>query len=290
MTVDFDLPVAPGFSNLSEGFLLDEDRALHRHLKGLTVSDDAKNDRPVGVWFSQPDLEVREQKYPYMVITMIDVTEARNRVMSGTVQLPVPSIPQNFANLMPDMVEGFFTDRWIDSWDVSYSDVLSPVIGEDGKIYNSYGTWVDVWDEDTWSFPVEVSSSPPIPAQIDYQIRAFSRHPRHSRQIIRDFLGQKISYRYSWLNMFDIDGSSRRLELLDIGHNEIVEDNKRLFVSSFTIRVDSWLPVQDYTVTEEYAFVTKVLGEVSVVLKTDDVSYEKLATTTWEHPEKGTSQ
>lgn len=68
---------------------LAEDEALRNHLKGLTVSDQrADNEgvaRPVGVWFGQPDQEIRDQSYPYITIDMIDVAEARERAMRGLV-------------------------------------------------------------------------------------------------------------------------------------------------------------------------------------------------------------
>ena len=68
---------------------LAEDEALRNHLKGLIVSDQrAANEgvaRPVGVWFGQPDQELRDQSYPYITIDMIDVAEARERAMRGVV-------------------------------------------------------------------------------------------------------------------------------------------------------------------------------------------------------------
>lgn len=66
-----------------------EDEALRNHLKGVTVSDQRSDNegvaRPVGVWFGQPDQEIRDQSYPYMTIDMIDVAEARERAMRGLV-------------------------------------------------------------------------------------------------------------------------------------------------------------------------------------------------------------
>jgi hypothetical protein len=68
---------------------LAEDEALRNHLKGLIVSDQRSDNegvaRPVGVWFGQPDQEIRDQSYPYITIDMIDVAEARERAMRGEV-------------------------------------------------------------------------------------------------------------------------------------------------------------------------------------------------------------
>lgn len=236
-----------GFPNISDGFLIDEDNALRRHLLGINVYDDTGKPRPVGVWFSQPELEMREQKYPYATISLIDVTEVPNRVMSGHGGgwVPAMSFPMD---LLPENVE----------------------LGDDGRLYNSDGLWNDVWI-DTTGFPLSIKSRPPVPVQVDYQIRAFSRHPRHDRQILAGFLGKKVPYRYGWLDMKTIDGTTRRLELLDIGHSEAVENGKRLFVSTFTVRVDSFMPVGEVQVYEGQ-YVTKILGNIKHHIVTNEAA------------------
>lgn len=228
---------APFYPNLSEGFVLDEDRALHRYLREppLMVWDQSGNPRNVGVWFGHPDREIREQRYPYMIISLIDITEAANRTMSGVRYWENASVP---------------------TW------ALPPntVVGADGKLYNGDGTWNDIW-YDKSSYPLLCIAERPIPVQIDYTIRAYSRHPRHDREIIGGFLSRKVNYRYSWLPMGDVDGSNRRMELLNVGHSEAQEMGKRLFMSVFTVRVDSWMPAGDVTVIEGQ-HVLKVLGTV----------------------------
>lgn len=67
-------------------FILNEDKALKTMLSGITVSDDKNPSRPVGVWFGQPDLEIQAQAYPYITIDLIDVSEATDRAMRGTVR------------------------------------------------------------------------------------------------------------------------------------------------------------------------------------------------------------
>jgi hypothetical protein len=68
-------------------FLLSEDKALRQLLQGLTVTDQKSEgtgiDRSVGVWFGQPDQEIRAQSYPYITIDMIDVQRASDREMRG---------------------------------------------------------------------------------------------------------------------------------------------------------------------------------------------------------------
>lgn len=70
-------------------FLLSEDKALRELLQGITVHDqraDADDvPRPVGVWFGQPDQELRNQGYPYITIDMIDINRDPAREMRGLV-------------------------------------------------------------------------------------------------------------------------------------------------------------------------------------------------------------
>jgi hypothetical protein len=69
-------------------FVLDEDGALHTHLQGLTVTDQTANGitapaRQVGVWFGQPDQELRSQSYPYITIDLIDIQHDTSREHRG---------------------------------------------------------------------------------------------------------------------------------------------------------------------------------------------------------------
>lgn len=72
-------------------FLLDEDEALRNLLKNMYVTDqksttDGVATRAVGVWFGQPDQEIRSQSYPYITIDMIDISEDIPRAMRGRVK------------------------------------------------------------------------------------------------------------------------------------------------------------------------------------------------------------
>jgi hypothetical protein len=70
-------------------FLLSEDKALRESLQGITVTDQkadaAETSRPVGVWFGQPDQEIRTQSYPYITIDMVDISRDAEREMRGMV-------------------------------------------------------------------------------------------------------------------------------------------------------------------------------------------------------------
>lgn len=71
-------------------FLLSEDKALRLKLQGMTVTDQKADDdgveRPVGVWFGQPDQEIRSQSYPYVTIDLIDVIRDPEREVRGQVE------------------------------------------------------------------------------------------------------------------------------------------------------------------------------------------------------------
>jgi hypothetical protein len=68
-------------------FLLSEDKALRERIQGITVHDQkADNElipRQVGVWFGQPDQELRAQNYPYITIDMIDLNRDTQREHRG---------------------------------------------------------------------------------------------------------------------------------------------------------------------------------------------------------------
>jgi hypothetical protein len=71
-------------------FILSEDEALRTKLQGMTVSDQKSDGqevpRQVGVWFGQPDQELRNQAFPYVTIDMVDIQRDTEREMRGLVQ------------------------------------------------------------------------------------------------------------------------------------------------------------------------------------------------------------
>jgi hypothetical protein len=89
-------------------FLLSEDDALRNKLLGITVTDQkAEGDnrpREVGVWFGQPDQELRAQNYPYITLNLIDVERDPSREMRGTTDASYLK-PEDF-----DETKGFLTD------------------------------------------------------------------------------------------------------------------------------------------------------------------------------------
>lgn len=81
-------------------FLLDEDKAIRELLQGMVVhdqkSDGSDTPRPVGVWFGQPDQELRNQVYPYITIDMVGISRDPQREMRGRTTAPYLT-PDNLA-------------------------------------------------------------------------------------------------------------------------------------------------------------------------------------------------
>jgi len=64
-------------------FVLSEDEALKNLFAGMTVSDDKQPERPVDVFYAIPDVEIRQQRYPYITIDLVDIRPANERQTSG---------------------------------------------------------------------------------------------------------------------------------------------------------------------------------------------------------------
>ena len=86
-------------------YILNEDAALKTLLTGITVADTGNSARPVGVFYGQPDKEIRQQSYPYITIDLIGVAEDPTRAHRGYVDLiytPEGADPtQAFATMYP---------------------------------------------------------------------------------------------------------------------------------------------------------------------------------------------
>lgn len=66
-----------------DSMVLAEDAALKTYLQGMTVRDLNNNQRQVKVWYGFPDMEVRQQEYPFLVIDLFDVQPSAERQHSG---------------------------------------------------------------------------------------------------------------------------------------------------------------------------------------------------------------
>lgn len=66
-------------------WILNEDKALRNLLKDIVVTD--RIPTKVGVWYGQPDVEIQEQSYPYIVIDLIHADEAPERAHRNEIEL-----------------------------------------------------------------------------------------------------------------------------------------------------------------------------------------------------------
>lgn len=200
-------------------FLLDEDEALRDLLVGMIVTDQKSvtnvgPTRNVGVWFGQPDQELREQKYPYITIDMIDIAEDFTRAMRGKVR---PAYIQD-PTVIVEGVQGTQSVQFVQQ--VNFDD-----------------------DDHAWEIDY------PIPVNIDYQITTYSRQPRHDRQILAQLLNTKIPLRFAVLltGPNTVYGTHRRLDVLDIAKRDVSENGKRLFVNAITVRISSEIAQETFT-------------------------------------------
>jgi hypothetical protein len=68
-------------------FIINEDEALKTLLQGITVSDGGNANRPVAVYYGQPDKDLRQQSYPYITLDLVGVREDVERAHRGVVNL-----------------------------------------------------------------------------------------------------------------------------------------------------------------------------------------------------------
>lgn len=201
-------------------FLLSEDKALRDTLLGITVTDQKAdggegNVRNVGVWFGQPDQEIRNQSYPYITIDLVDVGEDFARAHRGKTKpayYPDPEV----------MVQG-----------VQGVQAAQGVQGVQGVQGIPFDPEVHNW-EVNW----------PIPVMIDYQVTTYARQPRHDRQIMAQLMTSKLPLRFGVLE--PDDGTVRRMDVMGISKRDVTENGKRLFMNSFTVRVSSEIPQTAY--------------------------------------------
>ena len=107
-------------------FLLSEDEALKNLLKGIVVTDQKaagtqQTTRNVDVRFGQPDQEISDQKYPYIIIDMIDIAEDTTRAMRGMVKpnyLDDPETMPALQDVHPETAYDPETNNWMIHWPI----------------------------------------------------------------------------------------------------------------------------------------------------------------------------
>lgn len=96
----------------------------------------------------------------------------------------------------------------------------------------------------------------PIPVTIDYQVTTYARHPRHDRELLAQLLYQKLPFRFGNISVTEksvVDGGTttntitvRRMDVIDVSKRDAVEQAKRLFMNSVTVRISSEIPTLTY--------------------------------------------
>lgn len=186
-------------------FMIGEDEALHDMLKGMTVSDDKSATRPVGVWFGQPDPEIRQQAFPYVTINMIGVVEDRARTMNAVGVQPWYYEPESLT------VDGVTYDDW---------SMYMPIP-------------VDITYQIT-TFARQPRHDRQILAQVmanRLPLRFGSLSVKERLTGVDEGTGDEM-----W------DATIRRLDLIDISKRDTVESGKRLFMNVFRVKVSSEIP------------------------------------------------
>jgi hypothetical protein len=203
-------------------FLFNEDKALRNLLKDMTVTDQKADGgtggtRTVGVWFGQPDQEIRTQSYPYITIDMIDIGEDYARAHRGRVSPEYYPDPETMVEAVQG-VQGVQAAQGVQG--------VQAVQGVQGIAFDPE---LHGWDMD-W----------PVPIIIDYQITSYARQPIHDRQIMAQMITTKLPLRFGVVE--PDDGTVRRLDVMGISKRDVTENGKRLFVNAFTVRVSSEVP------------------------------------------------
>lgn len=184
-------------------FLISEDEALRERLKGMTVSDNKSESRAVGVWFGQPDPEVRDQSFPFVTVDLINVAEAKQRVMSAQQVSP-----------------WYFEPEELSIGDVTYAS------------WSMYmPTPVDL-DYQITTFARQPRHDRQIMAQLLGKKLPF----RFGSLVVRERQTGMVEDVEQW------DSTVRRLDVLDISKRDTTESGKRMFMNAFTVRVSSEIP------------------------------------------------
>lgn len=203
------------------GFLLAEDEAIKARLKGITVSDDRNNTRPVQVFFRYPEAET-EREYPFITIEMLDIVHAKNRQHC---ELPIiyynatggASAPAG-ASAMPNAM-----NYW-----PSISDDFSNITNKD-------------------EFKI-LYSNEFVPVDLLYQVSTFTRSALHDRYLSSLMLTKIFPFRRGSIHI-PADNTDRRLELLDWSTADLLDPEagyrKRIFRKVYTLQMSAELPSTD---------------------------------------------
>lgn len=231
-------------------FLLSEDKALRELLQGMTVMDQKadgdETPRAVGVWFGQPDQELRAQNYPYITIDMIDVVRETDREMRGMSSPEYMNFPTTFENDSGQTV-------------TFNPDLHSYIIPK----------------------PIPVS----IDYQITTYSR-HPRHDRElMSQILFTRLPFRFGWlevpekSVTSGNTTTNTSTVRRLDVINVSKRDVTEQAKRLFVNAITVRVSSEIAQETYSALYKVQEV-HVYGPTQTTGRSDNPDYWSFGTIT----------
>lgn len=195
-------------------FILAEDNALRKKLQGIEVYDQKADTegvaRQVGVWFGQPDQEIRGQSYPYITIEMIDVQRDTMREMRGKVK--------------PEYIQ---------------DPNIAPAV--DGAV---------TYDPDVHNWTIDIPIPVNIDYQITTYARHPHHDRAILAQLLTTKLPTRFGTLEVIENVKTTDSevitasTMRRLDVISVSKRDQVEQAKRLFINAITVRVSSEV-VQD---------------------------------------------
>ena len=206
-------------------FMIGEDEALHDMLRGMTVTDDKSQTRSVGVWFGQPDPEIRQQSFPFVTINMIGIMEDRQRRMNAVGVQPWYYEPESLT----------FDDVTYDDWSM---DMPIPV---------------------DLSYQITTfARQPRHDRQILAQVLRNRLPLRFGSLAVKERLTEvdAVTGDETW------DATVRRLDMVDVAKRDTVESGKRLFMNVFRVKVSSEIPTP--FLAKLYTRVASIDGDIGV--------------------------
>lgn len=155
-----------------------------------------------------------------------EVTDEKNLTRTVPVWFGYPDVElrkQTFPFMTIDLI-GIEADDERQSYGYLYDNNLSGTVQPDPTIDYKYHM--------------------PVAFDLIYQVTAYSRHPRHEREITHQFLQDfPGKFGYIWVsNEVETEGCWRHMFLEEVKKKDTIEDGRRLFRTVFTLLIVSEMP------------------------------------------------
>lgn len=213
-------------------WLVNEAEALKVKFSDITISDVASFERPVDVWFRNPENEIRDMTFPSIVLEISGLNKADDREHRGTTTLGY--IPDGFPAGPYPSVDPLTGDP------VEFDPGAVP--GEDF--------------DPNWS-PFKVQDYP-IPYNMDFKVTVYSRFQTELIPIVAELAQiDRIPSRFGYVVVPE-DGTTRTMDLM-AGPEMISErdgEGRRIFEAVYSVRVVTELNLYD---------VQQIVGRISTV-------------------------